>query len=429
MTQDYYQQGLAKAKAGDTSGAISDFDLALIATPDWGEVYYRRGLVYFDLGDMLQAVSEYTQALKLDPRHKDCYYARALTRLTLKNFPGALEDIDRSIEFGRDYAPAYQLKAIVYRKLAKYPEAIAAYKLAASLYLNQQDPETSRQCLAEAQSLQPKPLAPTSTLTTFVRSPLISPEQFYIQTIERAEKGDLLGAIEDANWAVKTSPDDAWGYCCRGTLHLKQGDHQSALIDLNHAIKLDPQLAIAYRSRGKLRSQMGDYGGAIGDFDKSLAITPQDLFIYIARSQAHVSLNDYPAAIADLTQAIAIDPTEPAAYLQRAQTYTKLEELPQAIADYQIAVNIYFDRQDLPQYRDTLAKLQQLQRSTPKSTPPPTKNNDNPEIAALRQRLLILVSGQWPIATRLIEHAEENYPGRSEEWYLQKVIYDLEEGL
>ncbi len=428
MTQDYYQQGLAKAKAGDTSGAIETFNLALVATPEWAEIYYRRGLVYFDLGDLLQAVSDYTQALKLDPQHRDCYYARALARLTLKNFPGAFNDVDKSIEFGRDYAAAYQLKAIICRKLTNYPDAIAAYKIAASLYLNLQDLETSRQCLAEAQSLQPKTLATTTPSTPSVRSELISPEQFYTQTIERAEKGDLQGAIEDANWSVKTSPDNAWGYCCRGILYLKQGDNSSALMNLNHAIKLDPQFAIAYRSRGKLRSQMGDFGGAIVDFDRSLAITPQDLFIYIARSQAHISLNDYPAAIADLTQAIDIDPTEPAPYLQRAQIYTKLEELSQAIADYQIAVNIYFDRQDLPQYQDTLAKLQQIQRSAPKSTPPTTKS-DHPETAALRQRLLILVSGQWPIATRLIEHAEENYPGRSAEWYLQKVIHDLEQGL
>jgi tetratricopeptide (TPR) repeat protein len=428
MTQDYYQQGLAKAKAGDTSGAIETFNLALIATPEWAEIYYRRGLVYFDLGDLFQAVSDYTQALKLDPQHRDCYYARALARLTLKNFPGALSDVDKAIEFGRDYAAAYQLKAIVCRKLTNYPEAIAAYKIAASLYLNQQDPETSRQCLAEAQSLQPKPLATSSTLTPSVRSELTSPEQFYTQTIERAEKGDLQGAMADANWVVKTSPDNAWGYCCRGILHLQQGDNSSALMNLNHAIKLDPQFAIAYRSRGKLRIQMGDFGGAIVDFDRSLAITPQDLFIYIARSQAHISLNDYPAAIADLTQAIAIDPTEPAPYLQRAQTYIKLEELSKAIADYQTAANIYFDRQDLPQYQDTLTKLQQIQRSAPKSTPPTTKS-DNPETAALRQRLLILVSGQWPIATRLIEHAKENYPGRSEDWYLQKVVHDLEQGL
>jgi tetratricopeptide (TPR) repeat protein len=66
MAQDYYQQGLAKAKAGDKRGAIADFELALIATPEWAEVYYRRGLAYFDLGEILTAVSDYTQALNIE---------------------------------------------------------------------------------------------------------------------------------------------------------------------------------------------------------------------------------------------------------------------------------------------------------------------------------------------------------------------------
>ena len=155
MKQDYYQQGLAKAKAGDCQGAIADFELALISTSEWGEVYYRRGLAYFDLGEMLNAVADYSKALTLDPQHRDCYYARALARLILKNFPGALMDVDRAINFGRDYAPAYQLKGTICRKLAQYPAAIAAYKIAANLYLIQHNAEHSRQCLELARSIQP----------------------------------------------------------------------------------------------------------------------------------------------------------------------------------------------------------------------------------------------------------------------------------
>jgi tetratricopeptide (TPR) repeat protein len=430
MSPDYYQQGLAKAQAGDKRGAIADFDLALIATPEWADVYYRRGLAYFDLGEILTAVSDYTQALARDPQHRDCCYARALARLTLKNFPGAIEDIDRAILFGRDYPPAYQLKGLVSKKLAKYSEAIAAYKMAANLYLAQQDPRNSQQCLELAQSLQPKqmisnPLAPISTPP----SPLITPEQFYAKLLEQGERGDLVGAIDHANWAVQTSPNDVRVYACRGVLYLKQGNLTAALADFSQAIKLDPESHVAYRSRGKLRNQMGDYRGAILDFDRALAIDPQDLFIYLARGNVLVNLNDYPAAIADFTHAIAIDPQEPLAYIQRAQTYSKLEELHQAIDDYQIAANIYLEREDLPKYRDTLTQLQQIQRSAPKSAPPPAKGRSQPQNEALRQRLYIMVSGQWAIAQRLIDRLKEDEPGYPEDWYLERVIYNLEQGL
>lgn len=429
MAQDYYQQGLAKAKAGDKRGAIADFDLALIATPEWAEVYYRRGLAYFDLGEILTAVSDYTQALNIDSQHRDCSYARALARLTLKNFPGALEDVERAILFGRDYAPAYQLKGLVCKKLAQYPAAIAAYKIAANLYLAQQDPQTSRQCLDLALSLQPKQIDNPTFPTSKPLPPLTSPEQFYTQLLEQAERGDLQGALDNANWAVQTSPHDAWVYACRGALYFKQGDRTAALTDFNRSIQIDPNSHVAYRGRGKLRNQMGDYRGAILDFDRALAIDPQDLFIYLARGNVRVSLYDYIAAIADFTKAIEIDPQEPSGYLHRAQTCTKLEELARAIDDYQMAANIYLERQDLPKYQDTLKQLQKLQRAAPKSSPPPSRGQSQPQHEALRQRLYILVSGQWAIAQRLIDGLKEEYPGQSEDWYLERVIDNLEQGL
>jgi tetratricopeptide (TPR) repeat protein len=227
---------------------------------------------------------------------------------------------------------------------------------------------------------------------------------------------------------VQTSPNDAWVYACRGALYFKRGDRTAALTDFNRSIQLDPNSHVAYRGRGKLRTQMGDYRGAMLDFDRALAIDPQDLFIYLARGNVRVSLYDYTAAIVDFTQAIAIDPQEPSGYLQRAQTYTKLEELGRAIDDYQMAANIYLERQELPKYQDTLKNLQQLQRAAPKSSPPPNRGQSS-QHEALRQRLYILVSGQWAIAQRLIDRLKEEYPGQPEDWYLERVIYNLEQGL
>jgi tetratricopeptide (TPR) repeat protein len=425
MTQAYYQQGLAKAKAGDFRGAIADFDLALITTPEWAEIYYRRGLAYFDLGEILTAVGDYTQALAIDSQHRDCSYARALARLTLKNFPGALIDIERAILFGRDYAPAYQLKGLVCKKLAKYPDAIAAYKVAANLYLNQRDAEQSQRCLDLARALEPQqndaPIVPKPT----PRPQFTTPEQFYAQLLAQAERGDLPGAIDNANWAVQASPLDAWVYACRGVLYTKRGDRPAALADFSRAIQLDPNSHVAYRGRGKLRDVMGDYRGAILDFDRALIIAPEDLFIYLARGHVRVNLHDYPAAIADFTQAIAIDSSEPLAYIHRAQTYIKVEELTQAIDDYQLAANIYLERQDLPKYQETIQQLQKLQRTVPQASSSPASTGNK----ALRQRLYVLVSGQWPIAQRLIDGLKEDRPGYPEDWYIQQAIYNLEAGL
>jgi tetratricopeptide (TPR) repeat protein len=427
MTQDYYQQGLAKAKAQDFRGAIEDFDMAAIATPAWGEVYYRRGLAHFDLGDTLSAVADYTKALTYDAQHKDCYYARALARLTLKNFPGALTDIDSAIAFGRDFPLGYQLKGMVCRKLTKYTDAIAAYKIAANLYLAQHDLDRSRQCLEIAQSMQPKPIDPPPPPSLPSAPPVANLEQFYTQVLERGERGDLPGAISDADWAVRTNPDDVRSYCCRGVLYLKQGDLSAALADLNHAIALDPQSPIAYRSRGKLRIQMGDRTGALLDFDRALTFDPQDLFCYLARGNVRFELNNFTEAIADYGRAIAIDPRDPAAYVQRAQIYIKLEEFHLASEDYQAAANIYLENHNLTKYQETLASLNRVQTARP--TAAPMGVNMRSQTEALRERLLALVGGHWAIAQRSLEHLEEQYPGRSEAWYLELAIFNIERGL
>ena len=43
----------------------------------------------------------------------------------------------------------------------------------------------------------------------------------------------------------------------------------------------------------------------------------------------------------------------------------------------------------------------------------------------LQNELLALLSGNGHVATRLLKHQQNLNPGRSLDWYLEKVIYDL----
>ncbi|HAX76232.1 MAG TPA: hypothetical protein DCY88_10435 [Cyanobacteria bacterium UBA11372] len=44
----------------------------------------------------------------------------------------------------------------------------------------------------------------------------------------------------------------------------------------------------------------------------------------------------------------------------------------------------------------------------------------------LRQKLWILLHGDTDLAERLVDLARQKHPNRSEDWYWEKVIYDLE---
>jgi tetratricopeptide (TPR) repeat protein len=296
---NYYQQGLAKAQVQDYQGAIEDFQMALIANPAAAEVYYRRGLVYFDLGDNFRAISDYTQSIELQPQQCAAYYGRSLVRLILKNLSGALADINQAILFGRDWAPAYQLKGSICQKLAQRPESIEAYKLAASLYLKQQDLENSRLCLEKAQAWNSPANHPVNVNNSPVGSqPSAIP--LYGAAIAKAEAGDVAGALRAADGAVRSHPQDAQAYCCRGVIHLMSQNHDAALLDFNTALRLDPRVHTAYRHRGKMRQQLGDFQGALADFAQALQINPQDAQIHIFQSQVQASLGNYLQSIAEL---------------------------------------------------------------------------------------------------------------------------------
>lgn len=79
--EDFYQQGLAKAKAGDRYGAVQAFSCAIASNGQLAEAYYQRGLVLFDLSDRQGAIADYDQALRLKPDAIDVYIARSITRI------------------------------------------------------------------------------------------------------------------------------------------------------------------------------------------------------------------------------------------------------------------------------------------------------------------------------------------------------------
>ncbi|BAZ67692.1 TPR repeat protein [Fischerella sp. NIES-4106] len=418
MNDDYYNQGLAKAKQKDYAGAIAEFTRAIEVDPYFANALYQRGLAYYDSGEILLAVSDYTAALKLNPESVEAYYYRALARLALKNLPGAIADADQAIRFDRSYAKAYHLRGVVYRKLGRIQDAIANFKLAADLYLQQKDKENCRLCLEKIKQLQPKPTPAVVHQSTTAITRIISPQEYFTQLLEKAEKGDTSQALEDLNWALQVDPQDAQAYCCRGVVLYKQGSYREAIADFNQALQLNFEDAIVYRNRGRARSQLGDHQGAIADFNQALQLEPEDALLYIARGNVYRAMGNYLGAVTDYTKALQINPDDAQAYYNRGLAYAHMEEMQRAIADYQQAASIFCEKEDWKNYEQVLENLKKIHF--------PSVELKQGKYNLLRQRLLRLVGGYWEIAQRLIDQTKRYYPGMSEEWYIEKVIDDLE---
>ncbi|MGH1394411.1 MAG: tetratricopeptide repeat protein [Trichormus sp.] len=416
MNNDYYHQGLEKAKQKDYPGAIEEFNRAIQLTPYNADAYLQRGLAYFDSGAVIEAVSDYTEALKINPESVQAYYCRALARLALKNLPGALADVDQAIYLNFNYAAAHDLRGIVRRKQGYIQDAIASLKKAADLYLQQKDTANCRLCLERIKQLQPPQQPVTQPIVK--NTPITSVNEYFRQLLAKAEKGDTRQALADLNWILQADAQDAQAYCCRGVVRCKMGNYREAIADFNQALQLNFQDAIVYRNRGKARSLLGDDQGAIADFHQAIQIQPQDALNYVARGNTYRAMGNYLGAITDYGYALQIHPDDASAYYNRGITYTLLEEMQNAVADYQKAASIFCEQEDWENYQQVLDSLKQIQKSFPKAKQQKSQ--------ILRQRLLRLVGGYWELAQRLIQQKKDDYPGMTEEWYMQKVIDDLE---
>jgi tetratricopeptide (TPR) repeat protein len=82
----------------------------------------------------------------------------------------------------------------------------------------------------------------------------------------RHGKGDLYGAMDDFDFAIRMLPDMAEAYVQRGAVRSERGDFDGAARDFSSAVRLKPDYAKAYLNRGIARREMGDVQGATEDF-------------------------------------------------------------------------------------------------------------------------------------------------------------------
>ncbi|WP_072621601.1 tetratricopeptide repeat protein [Spirulina major] len=415
---DVLRGGIEQRQQGDFTGAIATFTAILQDYPDLAAAYGQRAIAYFDAGQLHGAISDYTQALALDRDNPKLYYGRAVVRLALGNIPGAQQDVEAAIQRDRTDAASHELQGTLYRKQGNVTGAIASFKTAADLYLKAKDAPACRRCLDKITPLKPKSAAPPPVNSP--ATPTSHPAALiYPQLIARIEAGEAETVRQELDWLLHNGAEDGNAYRCRGWAQHYLSQSFAALSDLNRAIQLNPQDAIAFCYRGQVRCQLGETGGALADLEAALALNPNAAGFWVAKGDIYHAQQAHGDAIAAYTHALELDPHSAIAYVHRAQAQIKQENLRPACDDYQQAASLYCQQEDWPRYQAILDHLKTLQGAGLSSSAP---QPDTPR----HQALLALVGGQWGIAERLIQQAKAEFPGRSEVWYLEKVIADLE---
>lgn len=180
------------------------------------------------------------------------------------------------------------------------------------------------------------PQLPILTCRVFDSAPTCT-EKFYKLGLEKSNKSDFKGAIEEFERSLRFTP-----------------------------IHADPIHAKIYRSRGRALFKLGDYTRAIADYEAAIKINPNDYETYQFLGNAYAALRKYAEAIEYYNKAIQLDSQEtkdPYVYDDLGDADSKVGDKQGAIAAYQTAADLYQKKGYTQQYQAALDKKAKLQGS------------------------------------------------------------------
>jgi tetratricopeptide (TPR) repeat protein len=92
------QAGVKKASKKDYSGAIIDYNNAIIIAPTYYVAYVNRGNAKKNLGKISEAMQDFNIAIKMQPKCLIAIYNRGLLKHELGDYRGAISDLTYGID-------------------------------------------------------------------------------------------------------------------------------------------------------------------------------------------------------------------------------------------------------------------------------------------------------------------------------------------
>lgn len=335
----FLASGVAKAKSGNYTGAIQDFDVAIQLDPTSPEAYLERskakrelkdergatqdlnefklrferlddGLkandaagAAYDAEDYKSAVKNYNKAISLLPSLTCIYYNRGTAKQCLEDYRGAIEDFTKSIEANAsNKSDAYHQRGkIKYHKLNDTNGALEDFNEAIALCPDDADLLFSRATItSEYEALQ--------DLNRAIELNPTNAKLFFYRALKKHGMEDVEGAIQDLTRFIELEPTDtdasiSEAYSLRGTMRGLQCDYTGELHDHSQAIERDASRASAYFDRGLIKHRLRDYEGTILDLNQAIALDPSNADAYQWRGLARVELGLQSEADKDFADA------------------------------------------------------------------------------------------------------------------------------
>ena len=176
----------------------------------------------------------------------------------------------------------------------------------------------------------------------------IQAEVIFFRGLRKWTIGNLAGAVEDYDKAIRLNPHDFDVYTNRAVARTESGDIESALMDFDQAIRFAPRekLAAIYLNRGSVLADLGDIDGAIEDYDSAIRLNPEYTSAYFIRGNARYHKGDLDGAIVDYDRVVKLNRRFADVSYNRGMARYDLGDWEGAIADFTLSIRHRPNRYD-----------------------------------------------------------------------------------
>lgn len=344
------------------------------------QAFYQQGLAKASENDHKGAIAAFNQALEHQPDFTEAYYNRGLAHFNLGDYQAAIADYTKALQIDAESPKGYFARGLAYLAVSNLEAAIADAK---RVILLDSDAAAAYSLIGTARQRQDLPEMAIASYKKAV--------ELYLDQRDIANCRRCLGHIRELQAEPQPSPNpvhetplrplmNANAFLRQAVQKAQQKDYRGAMEDLDWALQIDSQDAWAYASRGKVRAHLGDLQGAINDAQKAAILFA---------NQANQEMAQQMREAAQTFQISIKQAAQRARFYQTSSYQTRL-------------------------YQDTLPY-----RATDQNI-----EAGNPSPAVQRQ-LLRLVGEDRKIAVGLVKRLKLKHPGKPEDWYWEKAIYDL----
>lgn len=157
--------------------------------------------------------------------------------------------------------------------------------------------------------------------------------------IKALDQGNVDQALAIFDALAQSSPDKTEPHFYLGMTQAEKGNHEQAAASFHRAIEIDPALGQAHFNLGRSQVELDDHDGAAASFDQAVASGVMDAaHCYQLAANIYINRNDYARIASYLEKYCALQPGEAEMLFRLGSAWFNVGEMEKSVAALERAI-------------------------------------------------------------------------------------------